>query len=250
MLKLSSFPKVWLWLKKAFFIALVSAFTLSVALILVDRWVSWQTQDKIYYEAESLPDHDVAMVLGTSKYIGKKLNDFYTNRISTAIQLFQDNKVTSYLLSGDNAHRSYNEPWTMKRDLLKAGVPEDAIYLDYAGFRTLDSVVRAKEIFEADDFIIITQAFHCERALYIADYHDINAVCLAVPGPEGTSGWFVRLREVLARANALVDLYIIDKQPKFLGPKVPIENIEGPQKPSESISGATPTDTDTDTDTE
>ncbi|CCO50038.1 Protein sanA [Vibrio nigripulchritudo SOn1] len=244
MLKLSSFPKVWLWLKKAFLIAFVSAFTLSVALILVDRWVSWQTQDKIYYEAESLPNHDVAMVLGTSKYIGKKLNDFYTNRISTAIQLFQDNKVTSYLLSGDNAHRSYNEPWTMKRDLLKAGVPEDAIYLDYAGFRTLDSVVRAKEIFEADDFIIITQAFHCERALYIADYHDINAVCLAVPGPEGTSGWFVRLREVLARANALVDLYIIDKQPKFLGPKVPIENIEGPQKPSESISGATPTDTE------
>ncbi|BDU37692.1 Protein sanA [Vibrio nigripulchritudo SFn27] len=244
MLKLSSFPKVWLWLKKALLIAFVSAFTLSVALILVDRWVSWQTQDKIYYEAESLPNHDVAMVLGTSKYIGKKLNDFYTNRISTAIQLFQDNKVTSYLLSGDNAHRSYNEPWTMKRDLLKAGVPEDAIYLDYAGFRTLDSVVRAKEIFEADDFIIITQAFHCERALYIADYHDINAVCLAVPGPEGTSGWFVRLREVLARANALVDLYIIDKQPKFLGPKVPIENIEGPQKPSESISGATPTDTE------
>ncbi|KJY66511.1 SanA [Vibrio nigripulchritudo] len=216
-------------------------------MILVDRWVSWQTQDKIYYEAESLPNHDVAMVLGTSKYIGKKLNDFYTNRISTAIQLFQDNKVTSYLLSGDNAHRSYNEPWTMKRDLLKAGVPEDAIYLDYAGFRTLDSVVRAKEIFEADDFIIITQAFHCERALYIADYHDIDAVCLAVPGPEGTSGWFVRLREVLARANALVDLYIIDKQPKFLGPKVPIENIEGPQKPSESISGATSTDTDADT---
>ncbi|BCL70275.1 SanA protein [Vibrio nigripulchritudo] len=244
MLKLSSFPKVWLWLKKAVLIAFVSAFTLSVALILVDRWVSWQTQDKIYYEAESLPNHDVAMVLGTSKYIGKKLNDFYTNRISTAIQLFQDNKVTSYLLSGDNAHRSYNEPWTMKRDLLKAGVPEDAIYLDYAGFRTLDSVVRAKEIFEADDFIIITQAFHCERALYIADYHDINAVCLAVPGPEGTSGWFVRLREVLARANALVDLYIIDKQPKFLGPKVPIENIEGPQKPSESISGATSTDTE------
>ncbi|WP_080928023.1 SanA/YdcF family protein [Vibrio nigripulchritudo] len=247
MLKLSSFPKVWLWFKKAVLIAFVSAFTLSVALILVDRWVSWQTQDKIYYEAESLPNHDVAMVLGTSKYIGKKLNDFYTNRISTAIQLFQDNKVTSYLLSGDNAHRSYNEPWTMKRDLLKAGVPEDAIYLDYAGFRTLDSVVRAKEIFEADDFIIITQAFHCERALYIADYHDIDAVCLAVPGPEGTSGWFVRLREVLARANALVDLYIIDKQPKFLGPKVPIENIEGPQKPSESISGATSTDTDADT---
>jgi SanA protein len=244
MLKLSSFPKVWLWLKKAFLIAFVSAFTLSVALILVDRWVSWQTQDKIYYEVESLPDHDVAMVLGTSKYIGKKLNNFYTNRISTAIQLFQDNEVTSYLLSGDNAHCSYNEPWTMKRDLLKAGVPKDAIYLDYAGFRTLDSVVRAKEIFEADDFIIITQAFHCERALYIADYHDINAVCLAVPGPEGTSGWFVRLREVLARANALVDLYIIDKQPKFLGPKVPIENIEGPQKPSESISGATSTDTE------
>lgn len=231
MLKLSLPSSLILWLRRAALVILLSGITLLGTLIFIDRWISWQTESQVYFEPETLPDHDVALVLGTSKYIGRTLNDFYTHRINTAIQLFLDKKVSSYLLSGDNAHRSYNEPWTMKRDLLKAGIPEDAIYLDYAGFRTLDSVVRAKAIFDADDFIIVTQAFHCERALYIANYHGIKAVCLAVPGPTGSGGWFVRVREVLARANALIDLYIIDKQPKFMGPKVPIENIEGPHLP-------------------
>ncbi|MCV5341834.1 YdcF family protein, partial [Escherichia coli] len=90
------------------------------------------------------PQHEVAVVLGTSKYIGKILNTYYTHRINAAIELYNQGKVKQFLLSGDNAHRSYNEPWTMKRDLLKAGVPEEVIHLDYAGFRTLDLIVRAK----------------------------------------------------------------------------------------------------------
>ncbi|MBD1556583.1 DUF218 domain-containing protein [Vibrio sp. S9_S30] len=244
MLKLSLPSSLILWLRRAALVILLSALTLLGTLLFVDRWISWQTKSQVYFEPEALPDHDVALVLGTSKYLGRTLNDFYTHRINTAIQLFRDKKVSSYLLSGDNAHRSYNEPWTMKRDLLKAGIPEDAIYLDYAGFRTLDSVVRAKAIFDADDFIIVTQAFHCERALYIANYHGINAVCLAVPGPKGSGGWFVRIREVLARANALIDLYIIDKQPKFLGPKVPIGNIEGPPFPPSQLKEHTEGETD------
>ncbi len=235
MLKLSLQLLRGVWLRRSMYIVMVAGCSIFATLIIIDRWVSWQTKSQVYFEAENLPDYDVALVLGTSKYIGQTLNDFYTNRINTAIQLYLDKKVSSYLLSGDNAHRSYNEPWTMKRDLLKAGIPEEAIYLDYAGFRTLDSIVRSKAIFDADDLIIVTQAFHCERALYIANYHQIEAVCLAVPGPQGLGHWFVRLREVLARANALVDLYVINKQPKFLGPKVPIENLEGPQKPSQFL---------------
>ncbi|MDN3679951.1 ElyC/SanA/YdcF family protein [Vibrio tapetis subsp. quintayensis] len=188
----------------------------------IDRWVSWQTQEQIYQDIASLPAHDVALVLGTSKYIGRSLNTYYSHRINAAIELYKADKVTHFLLSGDNAHRSYNEPWTMKRDLLKVDIPEEAIHLDYAGFRTLDSVIRAKEIFDANDFVIVTQAFHCERALYIANYNKIDAVCLAVPGPSGSAGLYVRMREVLARAKAWLDLYIIDTAPKYLGPKEPI----------------------------
>ncbi|WP_413285926.1 vancomycin high temperature exclusion protein [Vibrio sp. MA40-2] len=195
-----------------------------VSIVLADRIFSWTTQNNIYTQPSNLPNYDVAMVLGTSKYLGKVLNDYYANRINAAITLFKNDKVDDFLLSGDNAHRSYNEPWTMKRDLLKAGVPEETIHLDYAGFRTLDSIVRAKKIFEADEFIIITQKFHCERALYIAKHYDIEAVCLAVPGPQQYSGISVRFREVFARVKALLDLYVFRTQPKFLGPKEPIKH--------------------------
>lgn len=200
---------------------LLAVATASV-LAAIDRWVSWQTQEQIYQDIASLPAHDVALVLGTSKYIGRSLNTYYSHRINAAVELYKADKVTHFLLSGDNAHRSYNEPWTMKRDLLKVDIPEEAIHLDYAGFRTLDSVIRAKEIFDANDFVIVTQAFHCERALYIANYNNIDAVCLAVPGPSGSAGLYVRMREVLARAKAWLDLYIIDTEPKYLGPKEPI----------------------------
>ncbi|MEF1255949.1 SanA/YdcF family protein [Vibrio sp. M260112] len=194
----------------------------SAALFVVDRWVSYQARHQVFTQPQQIEQFDVAVVLGTSKYLGKVLNEYYTNRINAAIELYQQGKVSHFLLSGDNAHRSYNEPWTMKRDLLRAGIPEDRIFLDYAGFRTLDSVVRAKEIFDTDNFLIISQKFHCERALFIANSHDINAKCFAVAGPSRHSGLQVRVREVFARTKAFLDIYIIHAQPKFLGPKEPI----------------------------
>ncbi|MGF1694575.1 YdcF family protein [Vibrio lamellibrachiae] len=229
--------KRWTWkycfqaIRYAIILLVLSIFTLA----LIDRWVSWRTSDSITSDTQSIEHYDVAVVLGTSKYLGRTLNEYYQHRIDAAIDLFQQTKVDDFLLSGDNAHRSYNEPWTMKRDLLKAGVPENNIYLDYAGFRTLDSVIRAQKIFESDDFLIITQRFHCERALFIAKHHNINAHCLAVSGPKNHSGYKVRLREVFARAKAFLDLYIINTQPKFLGPKEPIINnsiLEGPPEES------------------
>lgn len=196
-----------------------------LTVIAIDRWVSWQAEGRIVFSIEDVPERDVAVVLGTSKYLGRTLNEYYTHRIDAAIELYQLNRVHQFLLSGDNAHRSYNEPWTMKRDLLRSGVPEDAINLDYAGFRTLDSIVRAKEIFDTDNFLIITQKFHCERALFIARSFNIQAQCFAVSGPTRHSGITIRLREVFARSKAFLDLYIIGTMPKFLGPKEPISTI-------------------------
>lgn len=201
---------------------LLATLALAITLVAIDRWVSMQTREQLFTSAEQIDQFDVAVVLGTSKYLGKILNTYYVNRIDAAIALYDQGKVSNFLLSGDNAHRSYNEPWTMKRDLLRANVPENHIFLDYAGFRTLDSVVRAKEIFDTDNFLIITQKFHCERALFIANYHQINARCYAVAGPSDQSGSKVRLREVFARAKAVLDLYITNAKPKFLGPKEPI----------------------------
>lgn len=216
----------------------VLALMLAATLFFIDRWVSYQAKDQLYTEAQQVDNFDVAVVLGTSKYLGKILNEYYSHRMDAAIDLYNKGKVQHFLLSGDNAHRSYNEPWTMKRDLLKAEVPEDKIFLDYAGFRTLDSVVRAKEIFDTDNFLIISQKFHCERALFIANSHDINAKCFAVPGPSRHSGWKVRIREVFARAKAVLDIYITNTKPKFLGPKEPILS----QLPEQIVNDSTASD--------
>lgn len=206
------------YLKRILLVLLV----IILVFVSIDQWISWKTDKHIITDIDSVPHFQVAMVLGTSKYIGKTLNEYYSHRINSAIYLFQHGKIGHFLLSGDNAHRYYNEPWTMKRDLLKAGVPEARIALDYAGFRTFDSIVRAKEIFNSDHFLIITQKFHCERAIYIAQHHDINATCLAVAGPTHYFGLGVRLREVLARAKAVLDIYVLGMEPKFLGPQEPI----------------------------
>lgn len=217
-MKLPNLHRIKKWLKIT---VLIIGVIVSVVL-LADVTISLSTGSQLYQDIELIPTQDTALVLGTSKYIRRTLNPYYQYRIDAAIELYKQNKVTHFLLSGDNAHRSYNEPWTMKRDLLKAGIPEENITLDYAGFRTLDSVQRAKQIFEANSLTIVTQKFHCQRALFIANHFSMDTVCLVVPSPSGWANTKIRIREVLARTKAILDLYIFNVQPKFLGPKEPI----------------------------
>jgi SanA protein len=188
----------------------------------VDQWIAHKAKNKIVTTINEVPSTAIALVLGTSKYIGKTLNPYYTYRIDAAIELYNQGKVRGFLLSGDNAHRSYNEPWTMKRDLLKAGVPESSIFLDYAGFRTLDSIVRAQSIFDVHEMVVVTQTFHCYRALYIANHINVDAHCLGVKAPTPTHWYNVRFREIFARTKAFLDINIINTQPRFLGEKEPI----------------------------
>lgn len=212
------------WLK----IAVIVSVTLIASVLAADFYMSFSTRAQLYQDIEVLPAQETALVLGTSKYIRRTLNPYYQYRIDAAIELYKQNKVSHFLLSGDNAHRSYNEPWTMKRDLLKAGIPEKIITLDYAGFRTLDSVQRAKEIFDANSLTIVTQQFHCQRAVFIANNFDMDTVCLVVPSPSGWANTKIRIREVLARTKAMLDLYVFHVQPKFLGPKEPIKHSSPP----------------------
>lgn len=192
-----------------------------IVILSLDSWISYKTKPHIYNDYEQLPYTPIGVVLGTSKYIkGGGINSFYKNRIDGAIDLYWLGKIDYLLLSGDNARLSYNEPITMRRDLLKANIPDSAIVLDYAGFRTLDSVIRANKVFDANNFTIITQEFHCERALFIAQFQGIQAQCFAVPSPDNM--FMVRVRELFARSGTFADLYILNKEPKFLGPMLPI----------------------------
>ena len=155
---------------KRVFIGLLFIILVMVATALgLDRWISWKTAPFIYENVASLPHRQVGVVLGTAKYYRTGvINQYYLYRIQGALNAYNSGKVNYLLLSGDNALQSYNEPMTMRRDLIKAGVDPADIVLDYAGFRTLDSIVRTRKVFDTNDFIIITQRFHCERALFIA----------------------------------------------------------------------------------
>lgn len=187
----------------------------------LDRWISWKTAPYIFEDLQTLPHRQVGVVLGTAKfYRAGVLNDYYFYRIQGALNVYNSGKADYLLLSGDNALQSYNEPVTMRRDLIAHGMPASDIVLDYAGFRTLDSIIRTRKVFDTNDFTIITQRFHCERALFIAMHMGIQAQCYAVPSPNNF--FSVRVREVGARLNALFDLYLLKREPRFLGPQIPI----------------------------
>ncbi len=190
----------------------------------LDRWISWKTAPYIYENVSQLPHREVGVVLGTSKYYrtGER-NQYYLYRIQGALNAYNSGKVNYLLLSGDNALQSYNEPRTMRKDLIRAGVDPADIVLDYAGFRTLDSIVRTRKVFDTNDFTIITQRFHCERALFIAMHQGIEAQCFAVPSPKNMLG--IRIREIAARMAALADLYIFKSEPRYLGPLIPIPPV-------------------------
>ncbi|CNK21919.1 sana protein [Yersinia mollaretii] len=203
---------------------IIIAGLLMITAIVLDRWISWKTAPFIYDELQDLPHRQVGVVLGTAKYYrAGGINQFYQYRIQGAINAYNSGKVSYLLLSGDNALQSYNEPMTMRRDLIAAGVAPADIVLDYAGFRTLDSIVRTRKVFDTNDFIIITQRFHCERALFIALHMGIQAQCFAVPSPKDMLS--VRVREIFARLGALSDLYILKREPRFLGPLIPIPAV-------------------------
>ena len=205
----------------------------------LDQWISLRTQPYIYDEVQTLPHRQVGVVLGTSKYYRTGvINQYYLYRIQGAINAYNSGKVKYLLLSGDNAQQSYNEPSTMRRDLIAAGIPASDIVLDYAGFRTLDSIVRTRKVFDTNDFIIITQRFHCERALFIALHMGIQAQCFAVPSPKNMLS--VRSREIFARLGALTDLYLLKREPRFLGPLIPIPVIHNIPDDAQGYPAVTP----------
>lgn len=205
----------------------------------LDQWISLRTQPYIYDEVQTLPHRQVGVVLGTSKYYRTGvINQYYLYRIQGAINAYNSGKVKYLLLSGDNAQQSYNEPSTMRRDLIAAGIPASDIVLDYAGFRTLDSIVRTRKVFDTNDFIIITQRFHCERALFIALHMGIQAQCFSVPSPKNMLS--VRSREIFARLGALTDLYLLKREPRFLGPLIPIPAIHNIPDDAQGYPAVTP----------
>jgi SanA protein len=192
-------------------------------LLFSNIWIVSYGKSRSVSLIEDLKPRDVALVLGTSSSRnGKEENLFFTYRMKAAADLYHSGKVKHFILSGDNSNKKYNEPQDMKNKLIALGVPQTAITLDFGGRRTLDSVVRCKKIFQQSKIIIVSQAFHNYRALFIAKYSGIDAIGFNAKYPSESSSKII-LREILARPKAVLDLFIFKTKPKIMGEK---ENIK------------------------
>ena len=196
---------------------------LVIVLIVPNVIVHNACKEKVFDSAELIPHNKVGLLLGTSKHLrGGKSNLFYKCRIDAAVQLYNAGKIDFILVSGDNRQKNYDEPTTMKNDLMAEGIPGSKIFLDYAGFRTLDSVVRCKYVFGQDSITIISQQFHNERAIYIAESKHIEAIGFNAKDVNSYYGFRTKSREKLARIKMFLDL-LFNKKPKFYGEKIEIK---------------------------
>jgi SanA protein len=189
----------------------------------VNYAVNSSTKKQLYSDVTAIPKNKVGLLLGTAKYNDRSrhiVNAYYQNRIDAAVTLYMAGKVDYIIVSGDNSNSYYNEPALMKEDLVARGVPANRIYMDNAGFRTLDSILRCRDIFGLDHFTIISQTFHNQRALYIANHKHITAI--AFNAADGDSFWDATFREKLARVRMALDL-VFNKQALCYGEAVEIK---------------------------
>jgi sanA protein len=205
-------------LKNKYFWKIVGGLSLWLLLVIIacNVQVNRKTAKALYDDLNLVPACEVGLLLGTNPYLKNGLpNKYFLYRIEAAVQLYQAKKIQYILVSGDNHRNDYNEPEEMKKALIKKGIPESSILMDYAGFRTLDSVVRAKIVFGKERFMIISQRFHNERALYLAQYNHIEAVGFNAQDVTAYYGLKTRVREYLARLKLFIDLWF-EVNPKFL----------------------------------
>ncbi|MBF0409729.1 MAG: YdcF family protein [Candidatus Riflebacteria bacterium] len=213
-------------MRKKIILSVVSLILILIvaAVFLADSYIASFSQNYCYDEVEKIPEKKVALILGTSPVAASgRTNSFYKLRIDAAEVLYNAKKVQHFLVSGDNSTKEYDEPTCIRNDLIKRGIPAEIIYRDYAGFRTLDSIIRANRIFSLNDFIVVSQKFHNERAVFLARTNGLNAFGYNALLPDnGRIKASHKLRELLARAKAILDVFVLSTKPKFLGDKIEI----------------------------
>jgi SanA protein len=199
---------------------------LLVAGIIFIAWANYsikkESESFVSYTIADVPETKTALLLGTGKTLSNGMpNAYFDNRIKAAADLYKSGKVQYVIVSGDNSTKDYNEPEDMQSALVEQGVPQDKIILDYAGFRTLDSVVRAKDIFGQTRLVIISQKFHNERAVFLARKNGMEAFGYNAEDVNKYAGLKTNLREYLAKAKVYWDL-LFGVEPKFGGEKIVI----------------------------
>ena len=205
-------------------IAIAVLLILQIGLIIIcNSIINKTTNELVFNEINQIPHNKVGLLLGTSKFLKSgQPNMYFSNRITAAVELHEAGKIDYFVISGDNSRETYNEPLDMKYELMSNGVSENKIFLDYAGFRTYDSIIRMNKIFGQTTFTVISQEFHNRRAVYIAKRLGLNAIGFNAEDVSAYNGFKTKVREKFARIKVFVD-FLIAKEPKFLGEAIEIK---------------------------
>ena len=193
-----------------------------MTILFINFYVVGTTKKNIIKDGNysSLKDIDCILILGAG-IRGESPSHMLQDRLDEGIKLYNSGVAPKIIMSGDHGRKGYDEVNIMKGYAIKKGVPSEDIFMDHAGFSTYESIYRAKEIFDADNIIIVTQEYHLYRALYISDKLNVNAYGVN-SNPRKYSGQLYReFREILARNKDFVNC-IIKPEPKYLGELIPV----------------------------
>lgn len=221
------------WVRLVALAVLALVGLLILFILFCNVWVIASTRKWVYSDPSALPPFRAAVLLGAGGATADgKPNPYFTGRVEAAARLYLGGHVRHILASGSNPTPRYNEPPEMRRALIDSGVPASAVTLDYAGFRTLDSVVRAWKVFGLRRFLVVSQEYHNFRAVFLARHYGLDAWAYSAPEvPEPPFAWR-RMREVLARVKAVLDLYVLKTEPRFLGDPVDLP-FDSPSQPTD-----------------
>ena len=213
-------------LKKTIIICSIAIIILTVIFLVsitgVNLYMSLRVSDSIYAPEENVPtdDYDCILVLGAGVRNGQP-SDMLKDRLTTAIELYENGVAPKLLMSGDHGTVDYDEVNVMKNFAIEQGVPSEDIFMDHAGFSTYESIYRAKEIFGVDRVIVVSQKYHLTRALYIAEELDLSAVGVSADVREYKGDFYRGVREILARYKDFFKV-IVSPSPTYLGNAIPI----------------------------
>ncbi len=186
-------------------------------------WITHEAKGRIYkLEAEAIPSRHTAIVLGARVMPDGTPSTALADRLNAALQLYRRKKVSRILVTGDNGQDHYNEVRAMFAWLHARGVPARHIFTDHAGFRTLDSMQRARKIFGVESAIVCTQEFHLARSIFLARDQGIDAIGAIADRRKYARRRADARREFAARTVAVADLYLLGRGPKHGGEKIPI----------------------------
>ena len=209
-------------MKKIFKILIVIAIISIILVLFINFYVLGMANKRMIKDNDysSLKNVDCILILGAGIW-GDKPSPMLQDRLEEGIKLYNEGIAQKIIMSGDHGREEYDEVNIMKEYAIEQGVPSEDIFMDHAGFSTYESIYRGKEIFDADNIVIVTQEYHLYRALYIANKLDINAYGVNSDPRKYSGQTFRELREILARNKDFINC-IIKPEPTYLGESIPV----------------------------